>query len=337
MSWVRVDDGMPEHPKVFRAATVLGGPHCYARVISILIQASSFASRNLTDGFLPTAVVQHFHDARPLQAAKAMVEANLWEAVVGGYQIHDYHEYNPTAADVKADREWDRRRKELYANPALVNSIKQRDQHCCRYCGVPVTWTDRRGPMGGQFDHVEPRGANTPENIVVACRKCNNKKNNRTPEEAGMPLLPVPDLNGTSSRPYGDGNGEGNLEPGESEGVSPVPALMAHYHDGFLRRFGEKPHIQGRKDGQILKQLATTHGSEAVKRRIDALLDTTDEFVAGAGRTIGLLSTCWNKLGRPLKPTAIGTRSGACRHTPPCADDAACTKRKIDDMKKGAA
>jgi 5-methylcytosine-specific restriction endonuclease McrA len=44
-------------------------------------------------------------------------------------------------------------------------------------------------------DHVIPRsrgGEDTWENLVCACIKCNNKKGDRTPEEAGMKLLRKP-------------------------------------------------------------------------------------------------------------------------------------------------
>ncbi len=39
------------------------------------------------------------------------------------------------------------------------------------------------------IDHVLPRsrgGTDDPENLVTACRPCNTRKANRTPEEAGM-------------------------------------------------------------------------------------------------------------------------------------------------------
>jgi 5-methylcytosine-specific restriction endonuclease McrA len=42
------------------------------------------------------------------------------------------------------------------------------------------------------LDHILPRsrgGDTSPVNIVTACIKCNNRKGNRTPDEARMPLL----------------------------------------------------------------------------------------------------------------------------------------------------
>jgi CRISPR/Cas system Type II protein with McrA/HNH and RuvC-like nuclease domain len=64
--------------------------------------------------------------------------------------------------------------------------IYMRDKFRCQYCG------ERKQPAELTLDHIFPRsrgGENTPVNIVAACLSCNNRKGNRTPEEARMPLL----------------------------------------------------------------------------------------------------------------------------------------------------
>lgn len=62
-------------------------------------------------------------------------------------------------------------------------NILKRDNHKCSYCG--------RGDLPLTVDHVIPRargGEDTWENLVAACLPCNNKKGNRTPEEANMKM-----------------------------------------------------------------------------------------------------------------------------------------------------
>lgn len=62
-----------------------------------------------------------------------------------------------------------------------------RDRHRCQYCN------HSKGPM--TVDHIIPKtegGGDTWENLVCACSRCNNKKGDRTPEEAGMRLLRRP-------------------------------------------------------------------------------------------------------------------------------------------------
>ena len=71
----------------------------------------------------------------------------------------------------------------------LTTFVKTRDRSLCRYCGIRVNWTDKRGGNGATYDHVDPDGDNTRENLVIACRRCNGRKKDRTPEQAGMPLL----------------------------------------------------------------------------------------------------------------------------------------------------
>jgi len=56
-----------------------------------------------------------------------------------------------------------------------------RDRRACGYCGGAAS----------TIDHVLPRsrgGANEWTNTVAACGRCNNRKGDRTPTEARMPL-----------------------------------------------------------------------------------------------------------------------------------------------------
>ena len=60
-----------------------------------------------------------------------------------------------------------------------------RDQHRCAYCGRRAT----------TVDHVVPRsrgGADSWLNTVASCTEDNHRKADRTPEQAGMPLLHQP-------------------------------------------------------------------------------------------------------------------------------------------------
>lgn len=74
--------------------------------------------------------------------------------------------------------------------PALTNqALFARDQHLCLYCGRQY----HRGTL--TRDHVHPvskGGRDIWENVVTACFHCNSRKGNRTPQQAGMPLLAVP-------------------------------------------------------------------------------------------------------------------------------------------------
>jgi 5-methylcytosine-specific restriction endonuclease McrA len=69
------------------------------------------------------------------------------------------------------------------------NNILWRDKNQCQYCGIIES------PRDMTIDHVIPRsrgGENTWTNLVTCCKRCNQKKGNRTPEEADMSLLNKP-------------------------------------------------------------------------------------------------------------------------------------------------
>jgi hypothetical protein len=74
--------------------------------------------------------------------------------------------------------------------PSLTNSkLFVRDRNVCAYCGNLFHEAELTR------EHIIPvaqRGQNHWMNVVTACRSCNHRKSNRTPEQASMPLLYTP-------------------------------------------------------------------------------------------------------------------------------------------------
>lgn len=69
--------------------------------------------------------------------------------------------------------------------PLTRRAVFVRDAWSCQYCGTSAE----------NLDHVVPRsrgGLHVWENVVAACRRCNAKKMDRTPTEAGFRLLRQP-------------------------------------------------------------------------------------------------------------------------------------------------
>ncbi|MFE5872938.1 HNH endonuclease [Streptomyces roseifaciens] len=69
--------------------------------------------------------------------------------------------------------------------PWSRRGVLVRDRHRCAYCGRRAT----------TVDHVVPRsrgGEDSWLNTVAACAEDNHRKADRTPEQAGMPLLNLP-------------------------------------------------------------------------------------------------------------------------------------------------
>ena len=71
------------------------------------------------------------------------------------------------------------------------DNVFLRDEYVCQYCQKVFPHSKLT------LDHVHPysRGGKKDwTNIVTACKKCNHKKSNKTPEEAGMPLMKKPEI-----------------------------------------------------------------------------------------------------------------------------------------------
>lgn len=105
MSWVRIDDAMPDKPKVRHVGPLGQALH---------VAGICYSARHLTDGFLPESAIPTLIDLKPREL-KALVakmlevapsQTNpLWHRQQGGYQIHDYLEYNPNRSAVLAERD----------------------------------------------------------------------------------------------------------------------------------------------------------------------------------------------------------------------------------------
>ena len=69
--------------------------------------------------------------------------------------------------------------------PLTRRAVFARDGWVCQYCGSAAE----------NVDHVIPRSRGGPhewDNVVAACRRCNSKKENRLPHEAGLTLRVKP-------------------------------------------------------------------------------------------------------------------------------------------------
>ncbi len=76
-----------------------------------------------------------------------------------------------------------------YVPPLNNQTLFRRDVHLCMYCGLRFSASEL------SRDHVTPisrGGRDTWTNVVTACRRCNNLKAGRTPEQANLQLIAIP-------------------------------------------------------------------------------------------------------------------------------------------------
>ena len=94
MTWVRLDDTMGDHPKIISLSD---------RAFRLHILGLLYCSRHLTDGRVPERVA-HAMVANGKRYAEELVAAGSWDAIAGGYEVHDYGEFQLSKAQVLEQR-----------------------------------------------------------------------------------------------------------------------------------------------------------------------------------------------------------------------------------------
>lgn len=125
--------------------------------------------------------------------AKEMVAWSLGEIEFtfhGGKNKNSGEQSVITTASIIAVKGHSGSKAAKYKIPALSNkTLFRRDKNLCAYCGNHFSYDDL------SCDHIQPvsrGGKNVWQNVVSACKPCNQRKNDQTPEEAHMQLLYVP-------------------------------------------------------------------------------------------------------------------------------------------------
>lgn len=123
MTWVRIDDQMPQNEKVARLS------HLAFRVY---VGSICFCGQKLTDGRLERAMLTLIPHATA-KIAKELVESGLWEMTSEGWFVHDYLTYNRSRADVEAmsvqRREAGRKGLASRYSKPLATSVAARDTY----------------------------------------------------------------------------------------------------------------------------------------------------------------------------------------------------------------
>lgn len=166
MPWVKFDDQYADHPKLDDVSDAAFRLH---------VTATCFASRYLTDGYIKLSTLPKLcRHEDPEAIANELVAAGLFDLAPGGYQVHDYLDYNPSKAEVEARTALQRRRSEWHTVRLFLSKrVFQRDGSRCQYCGSTEQLT---------VDHIIPlaRGeSHHLSNLQTLCRSCNSRKRDR--------------------------------------------------------------------------------------------------------------------------------------------------------------
>jgi len=182
MTWFRVDDKFWGHPK----QTALP-----AGAVALWVRAGSWSADQLTDGRVPEHMVLMLGAKR--RDAQQLVTAGLWAVVDGGYQFHEWTEWQPTREEVHAKRaeEAERKRKwrekraaDKAAAEASVPDVSQWDNSVASGgtdAGVPdlsrssrpdptrpsLPTEEREGRQGGSLTYPTRKSAPPPSTRIT--------------------------------------------------------------------------------------------------------------------------------------------------------------------------
>ena len=101
MSWVKIDDAAPEHPKFMRLAELANQGDRGAAAAWLWVCGLAYCNRQpARDGFIPRMKVGQLYPVKGgLGLAERLVQVGLWEQRADGFAVHDYHVYQPSAAE----------------------------------------------------------------------------------------------------------------------------------------------------------------------------------------------------------------------------------------------
>ena len=198
MPWLKVSDTAAQHRIVWRALEIPGASmqsmwSLFGQVLALAVEAAAFK----TDYIIERGSVLKF-TGTPDAADKFIADAMFCGYLTDQVPLDDGRIAYKLVEDedlfhmrLREEIDWENRRRNDTRKTSLIVPIRARDGDACRWCGHVVWWGDRKGGRGATYDHLNPGvPAETPEDMVVACRSCNSSRK----DNAGwaVDLLPAP-------------------------------------------------------------------------------------------------------------------------------------------------
>ena len=198
MPWLKVSDTAAQHRIVWRALEIPGASmqsmwSLFGQVLALAVEAAAFK----TDYIIERGSVLKF-TGTPEAAEKFIADAMFCGYLTDQVPLDDGRIAYKLVEDedlfhmrLREEIDWENRRRNDTRKTSLIVPIRARDGDACRWCGHVVWWGDRKGGRGATYDHLNPGvPAETPDDMVVACRSCNSSRK----DNAGwvVDLLPAP-------------------------------------------------------------------------------------------------------------------------------------------------
>ena len=195
MPWLRVGDTAASHPVVLRALELpQADERLKMELFGFAALAASMSASHKSDYIVELGTIRAIAGfTRAEELIKAAIACGYFEEISKdgntAYKLLDDPELFHMR--LKEEIDWENRRKNDNRNPALTVPVRLRDGDACRWCGRVVYWKDRKSARGATYDHLHPsKGAETPADMVVACKSCNSSRKDN--KDWSGTLLPAP-------------------------------------------------------------------------------------------------------------------------------------------------
>lgn len=101
MTWIKLEDSFPDHPKIAALSD---------RAFRVHISALCYCGKYLTNGVIPAPIANKICVNNGSRIIKRLVEIGLWSRVEGGYEINDYLKYQTSKEQAEMEKETNRLR-----------------------------------------------------------------------------------------------------------------------------------------------------------------------------------------------------------------------------------
>lgn len=102
MTWARFDDASYDHPKIVDAASRLDSPNPINECFGAWARMIVWSCKTLTDGRVPLAIAMAIASSKTVLAT--LCQSGLLHEVGGGYQLHDFADYQPDSVEERKKR-----------------------------------------------------------------------------------------------------------------------------------------------------------------------------------------------------------------------------------------
>ncbi len=202
MTWLKLDDGFPAHPKIVKLSH---------RAFRLHVSALCYCAANLTDGLVEREALRTIgaYSGRSKTLTDELETARLWVPIPPGWTIHGYLELNPskhevevrrTVAKANAEKRWGRHPKDADGNAngiadgnAIPNALPSHPIHSQK--SVSSSSSEARHEQGT----ISEIGGSTFDRIIQICRAADDpdardklertRKTNRIPESRLVEIL----------------------------------------------------------------------------------------------------------------------------------------------------